>query len=325
MASFADMLAERRAAEQRRDGDLFGRHLESVNLLRRRGYSVVTDGELFLVDGRRVDASALKIIAARQIRLMGGACRAVRSGGRLRRTASGGTLAERLEYYSIPEPNSGCQLWLGSADTDGYGQIRDNGPMAGAHRVAWRIAFGSIPVGLIVCHKCDVPPCINADHLFLGTHRDNAADRDAKGRRIAPRGEESGLSKLTEEEVQAIQADSRRQIDIARDFGISQSHVSAIKHGLVWRHLLTNERATVERGGNCLSQRGEKHPQAKLTLEIARSIRADQRRQVDIAAEYGITQCHVSRIKRGCGWAEAVNVPAHLGISAVGQPGRSTA
>jgi len=312
MLTPAEKAAEARLADQRRDAEIFGRHVESVSLLRRRGYAVIADGEWFRVDGRRVDASALKAIAERQLRLMG--VTRARGPGVGRRTPSGRTLAERLEYYSIPEPNSGCLLWLGSGTVDGYGQIRDLGPMRRAHRVSWRLAFGPIPDGLLVCHKCDVRACINPDHLFLGTHADNVADRDAKGRRIAPRGEESGLSKLTDAEVLAIRADGRRQIDIARDYGIRQTHVSAIKHGVAWRHLLPGDGAPkVERGNNCAYPEGEQSPSAKLTLKAVLSIRADQRRQVEIAAEHGITQGHVSRLKRGVGWRGAADGPSYRG------------
>lgn len=326
MPNFADRLAEQRAAERLRDVELFGAQREAVMLLRRRGYAVVTDGRQFLIDGRRANARELKLIADRQLRLMGVRPRTRGKTRRLRPAASGRTMLERLEYFSVPEPNSGCRLWLGATDAAGYGKIRHYGPMAAAHRVSWQIAFGPIPNGLIICHKCDVPACINPAHLFLGTHADNAADRDIKGRRIAPRGERNPLSKLTAAEVRSIRLDARRQADIAFDFGIGQAHVSAIKRGAVWSGMLdVGSHQRPKRGNNCLDLRGEKHPQAKITLDEARRIRADRRRQVDIAAEYGIQQCHVSRIKRGVVWPEARDVTAFLGISAVSRAASESA
>lgn len=220
------------------------------------------------------------------------------------------TIAERLDRHSIPEPNSGCLLWTATGTPDGYGGIRVGHRMVGAHRAAWTVAFGAIPDELHVLHKCDVRACINPAHLFLGTNADNVADRERKGRRVAPRGIESGLSKLNEAAVLTIRADRRRQTDIARDHGIGQSHVSAIKRGLVWNHLpcmVAKPGQPIDRGINCNYRSGERHPHAKLSLADARSIRADKRKQIDIAREYGIRQCTVSKIKRGDCWAEAAN------------------
>ncbi len=91
------------------------------------------------------------------------------------------TLAERLEFYSCPEPNSGCTLWFG-AIRDGYGRLRVGNIKRNAHVWAWMNKHGPIPHGLNVLHRCDMRACINTDHLFLGTNSDNVADKMAKGR-----------------------------------------------------------------------------------------------------------------------------------------------
>ena len=93
------------------------------------------------------------------------------------------SIADRLEANSIPEPNSGCLIWIGPAHWKGYGQIHKDGKKQRAHRVAWTLKNGPIPEGLCVLHHCDMPPCINPDHLFIGTQQDNVADMIAKGRR----------------------------------------------------------------------------------------------------------------------------------------------
>ena len=77
---------------------------------------------------------------------------------------------------------SPCSEWTGATDDDGYGRRRWRGKVRKAHRVAWEIAYGPIPEGAKVLHRCDNPPCIEPTHLFLGTQADNVADMIAKGR-----------------------------------------------------------------------------------------------------------------------------------------------
>lgn len=93
------------------------------------------------------------------------------------------TPAERLTTGLVRMPN-GCLEWTGGTNDAGYGQISVNNKTVTTHRLAWTLAKGTIPPGLDVLHRCDNPPCCDADKcLFLGTQADNAADMVAKGRR----------------------------------------------------------------------------------------------------------------------------------------------
>lgn len=135
-----------------------------------------------------------------------------------------------------PEPNSGCWLWDGAHDSGGYGNIGHLGKIRIAHRVSYEMFKGAIPGGHNVCHACDNRACVNPDHLFLGTHQENMADRNAKGRQS--RGSTHGPAKLTERDVLAIrQLSGRSQREMASDFGVSRRTIQSVLRGDKWAHV----------------------------------------------------------------------------------------
>jgi len=93
-----------------------------------------------------------------------------------------GDLGEFLSSGSVPEPNSGCVLWLRAVSSTGYGSLDPAWGYSSTHRAAWAVANGPIPAGMCVLHRCDVRSCINPAHLFLGTKHDNAVDMANKRR-----------------------------------------------------------------------------------------------------------------------------------------------
>lgn len=98
------------------------------------------------------------------------------------KASAGLSLSERIERMSVPEPNTGCHLWLGPLNNGGYGKIKVDGRMCIASRVSYAANVGAIPSGMMVLHKCDTPACVNPTHLFLGNARDNIVDAMRKGR-----------------------------------------------------------------------------------------------------------------------------------------------
>jgi HNH endonuclease len=149
------------------------------------------------------------------------------------------TPRERFLAKVCPEPGSGCWLWRGQLRPDGYGVLWLAGKSLSAHRAAWMLFRGEITPGLLVCHTCDVRACVNPEHLFLGTHTDNARDREQKGRSM--RGEKNHSSKLSMQQVsriKAVLAEDRMYVsEIAREYGVTPPTIAAIAKGTTWRHV----------------------------------------------------------------------------------------
>ena len=145
------------------------------------------------------------------------------------------TLKQRFEEKYAPEPNSGCWLWTAGINNYGYGRITEKGRKKLAHRVSWEIHNSPIPDGLQCLHFCDQPSCVNPSHLFLGTHRDNMADKVAKGRHI---GNPNPLTKLNETAAMQIRkyyaAGGCTQEWLANVYGVNQTNISRVIRGKHW-------------------------------------------------------------------------------------------
>lgn len=92
------------------------------------------------------------------------------------------SLLDRLLNKVVINYNTDCWIWQGSTNNIGYGFIRDGKNMRTAHRVSYEEHIGPIPYGMCVCHTCDNPLCINPNHLWLGTRKQNSRDMIVKGR-----------------------------------------------------------------------------------------------------------------------------------------------
>lgn len=138
------------------------------------------------------------------------------------------------------EKTAGCWGWKAATNKAGYGIVNFKGKMTLAHRLSWESHFGFIHDDLFVCHKCDNPPCVNPDHLFLGTHRDNMKDRDHKGRGYDRNGVKNGRAKLNPSDIKGIKlryfaGDLRSSI--ADYYGITETHLYRIVKGTMWKSL----------------------------------------------------------------------------------------
>lgn len=134
----------------------------------------------------------------------------------------------------------GCWVWSGAKNGAGYGMIGLKRPERSvlAHRLAWVLENGEIPAGMFVCHRCDNAACVRAAHLFLGTNADNMRDRDIKNR--VAHGERHWRAKLSESDVKMIRMarqNGAKLRDLALRYGVSQSRICGLAHGVGWSRL----------------------------------------------------------------------------------------
>jgi len=162
-------------------------------------------------------------------------------------------LPERFSHFILKTDS--CWLWTGAKYGRGYGHFSINGRSKIASRVAWELWRGPIPSGMCVLHRCDNPPCVNPDHLFLGTIQDNHDDMWRKDRGMpasgdkhwsrkhpesVARGNHHGRRKLNADDVVLIRKERVAGLtlrEMEAKWGIRQSTLSRICNGLLWAHL----------------------------------------------------------------------------------------
>lgn len=231
-----------------------------------------------------------------------------------RRNRGGPTSVERFwskvnkDGPTQPHMTTPCWVWTASTVYCGYGQFDHDR----AHRVSWELTHGPIPPRKNVCHRCDNPPCVNPEHLFLGSQRDNSRDMVKKGRWRGPREEHFAerfaaggwAKKLTPDVVDAIRAATGTQSDIAARFGITQPVVSRIKNGRRWARQATDGWAPPA-GPVRSGTRGEDHVRAILTADAVRSIRsrrADGESVRLLSEEFGVSPRTVRSVVERITW-----------------------
>lgn len=146
----------------------------------------------------------------------------------------GATPAQYLEHHAMPITECGCLVWMGPiSKRTGYGHMVIKARPFMPHRVAWEVANGPIPSGMFVLHRCDIRTCINPEHLFLGTHKENMRDMQRKQRSAS--GERNGAAKLTPSEIAEIRGSLLSNKRLAAYYGVSPAAIHNIKTMKSWR------------------------------------------------------------------------------------------
>lgn len=190
-----------------------------------------------------------------------------------------------------------CWLWQGTrfAPPFDYGRLalyaprvgpeKPKCPSVGAHRVAYFLVYGPVREGLLVCHECDNPPCVRPDHLFLGTHADNAQDAASKQRLANGSGDGHGL---TPDAVRYIRQRPEELLrELAAQLGVSETTVWRIRNGAAWQNLPL---------GAVGRQR------AKLTPDQVVAVRAAPGTLRAVATAFGISPGQVWNIRHDYRW-----------------------
>lgn len=144
------------------------------------------------------------------------------------------SLSERF-FSFVEKRDNGCWIWMGAKQSKGYGLFTRNYKSHLAHRISWEFTYGFVPEGLVICHRCDTPSCVNPEHLFLGDNKDNALDKMKKGRHV----QAYGNTKLRLEDVLEIRklwmSGTLSQLELADRFGVKHSCIGRIINTDKWR------------------------------------------------------------------------------------------
>ena len=154
--------------------------------------------------------------------------------------------SDLARFWAKVDRSDFCWEWTSTITSGGYGAFKVRGVPYGSHRLSFYIKNNKDPGRMLVCHTCDNRACVNPDHLWLGTHKENADDmnrknRGVRGRGLGPKGERQGLSKMTDELVIYMRdlwlLKKYTQRGLAKKFDVSQQLVSLIVGGKNWKHV----------------------------------------------------------------------------------------
>ena len=145
-------------------------------------------------------------------------------------------------FWEKVDKSGDCWNWTGAKSSNGYGAFRVNSNQHRSHRYSYELIYGAIPAGKHVCHHCDNKICVRVSHLFLGTQKDNADDRERKGRGNQVHGQEQGSAKLTEEKVKRIREEysygNTTMMELAKKNEVGRQTIFHAIHRNTWAHVV---------------------------------------------------------------------------------------
>jgi hypothetical protein len=200
-----------------------------------------------------------------------------------------------VRFWSKTKTDGDCIVWTGPIDKGGYGRVWFNQKSGyAAHRAAYVLTHGDIPAGLGILHTCDNRKCVNPEHLYAGTAKDNM--RDCIDRKRTAAGESHGMAKLSADnivEIRRLIVCGERLVDIAERFSVSPSTVTGINRGDNW--------SSVESGG-FIRRKSRKTLTPAMVIEIRRLLALCTLTQTQIAVKFGVSLQAVHGIKSGRTW-----------------------